>query len=73
MAATHTEVILNKLSISELVELVVQAEAKLASPITNLATEVKDLPAYFKKIEADLAVTEKVNTKLKERVVQAER
>ena len=57
MPTTHTEAVLNKLSKSELVQLVLQTEASLASLITNLPTEVKDLLGYFKKLESDLAVT----------------
>ena len=73
MATTHTEAVLNKLSKSELVQLVLQTEASLASQITNVTTEVKDLLGYFKKLEADLAVKKNVNSKLMERVVQIER
>ena len=73
MATTHTEAVLNKLSKVELVQLVLQTEASLASQITNLTTEVKDLLGYFKKLEAGLAVTKNVNSKLMERVVQTER
>ena len=72
MATTHTEAVLNKLSKSELVPLVLQTGASLASQITNLTTEVKDLLGHFKKLEADLAVTKNVNSKLMERVVQTE-
>ena len=73
MAITHTATVLNKLSKSELVHLVLQTEASLASQITNLTTEVKDLLGYFKNLEADLAVTKNVNSKLMEMVVQTER
>ena len=73
MATTHTEAVLNKLSKSELVQLVLQTESSLALQITNLTNEVKDLLGYFKKLEADLAVTKNVNSKLMERVVQTER
>ena len=73
MADTHTEAVLNKLIKSELVQLALQTEASLASKITNLTTEVKDLLGYFKKLEADLAVTKNLNSKLMERVVQTER
>ena len=73
MATTHSEAVLNKLSKSELVQLVLQTEASLASKVTNLITEVKDLIGYFKKLEADLAVTKNVNSKLMERMVQTER
>ena len=73
MATTHTEAVLNKLGKSELVQLVLQTEASLVSQITNRTTEVKDLLGYFKKLDADLAVTKNANSKLMERVVQTER
>ena len=50
-----------------------QTEASLAAQITDETTEVKDLLGYFKKLEADLAVTKDVNSKPMERVVQTER
>ena len=50
MATTHTEAVLNKLSKSELVQLVLQDEVSLASQIINLTAEVKDLLGYFKKL-----------------------
>ena len=73
MATTHTEAVLNKLSKSESVQLVLQSESSLVLQITNLTNEVKDLTGYFKKLEADLAVTKNVNSKLMERVVQTQR
>ena len=73
MATTHSEAVLNKLSKSELVQLVLQTEASLASQLTNLTTEVKDLQGYFKKLESDFAVTTNVNSKLMDRVVQTEK
>ena len=73
MATTHTKAVLNKHSKSEPVQLVLQTEASLASQITNLTTEVKDLLGYFKKLESDLAVTKNLNSKLMDRVVQTER
>ena len=54
-------------------QLVLWNEASLASQITTLTTEVKDLFRYFKKLEADLALTKNVNSKRLERVVQTER
>ena len=54
-------------------QLVLQAEASLASQITNPTTEVKDVLRYFKKLEVDLAVTKNVNSKLMERVLQTKR
>ena len=73
MSTTHTEDVLKKLSKSELVKLVLQIEHSLASQITNLTSEVKDLLGYFTKLEADLIVKKNVNSKPMERVVQTER
>ena len=73
MATTHTETVLSTLSKFELLQLVLQTEARLTSQVTNLTTEVKDLLGYFKKLEANLAVTANVNSKLSESVVQTER
>ena len=73
MATTQTEAVVNKLGKSELVQLVLQTEASLVSQITNLATEVRDLLGYFKKLEADLAATKNLITKLMERVMKTER
>ena len=72
MATSHTEVGLNKLSKSKLVQLILKTDASLASQITSLTTEVTDLLGYFKKLEADLAVIKNVNTKLIKRVEQTE-
>ena len=69
MAASHTEVVLNKLCKSKLMQLVLQTETSLVSQITSLKTEVKYQLGYFKKMEADLAVTKNVNTKFMERIV----
>ena len=43
MATTHTETVLSTLSKFELLQLVLQTEARLTSQVTNLTTEVKDL------------------------------
>ena len=73
MATTHTEAVLNELIRSELVQLVLQTESSLTLQITNLTNEIKDMLGYFKKLEADLAVTKNVKSKLMEGVVQTER
>ena len=73
MATSHTEAVLNKTCKSELVQLVLQTEASLASQITKLTADVKDLLGHFKKLESNLAVTKNVNSKLTDRVVQTER
>ena len=75
MATNNNEAVLNKLSKSELVQpaVVLQTEASLASQIPKPTIEVKDLFGYYKKLDADLAATNIVKTKLMERVVLTER
>ena len=51
MATTYTEAVLNKLSKSELVQLVLQTEASLDSQFTDLTTAVKDLLRYFRELD----------------------
>ena len=73
MATAHTEAVLKILSKSELVQLVLQTEASLASQITNLTTEVKDLLGYtwiFKETGSRFGSHKK--SKLTERAVQTE-
>ena len=69
MAGAHTEAVLNKLSKPELVQTILNTEANLGSQIAKLTTEVKDLLAHSKKLEADVAIVRNVNSKLVERVV----
>ena len=64
MVTIHTETVLNNLRKSELVQLVLQTKASLVSQITNLITGTKDLLGYFKKLEADLAVTNNLKINL---------
>ena len=73
MAGAHTEAVLNKLSKPELIQIILNTEANVGSQIAKLTTEVKDLLAYSKKLEADLAIARNVNSKLIERVVATER
>ena len=69
MAGAHTEAVLNKLSKLELVQIILNTEANLGSQIAKLTTEVKDLLAHSKKLEADVVIVRNVNSKLVERVV----
>ena len=73
MAGAHTETVLNKLSKPDLVQIILNTEDNLGSQIAKLiaklTTEVKDLVAYSKKMEADMAIARNVNSKLVERVV----
>lgn len=52
MAATHTEAVLNKLSKQELLPLFANTEANLGSKICAMSSEIKDLMAYFRKLDA---------------------
>ena len=49
MSCTDTEVVLNKLSIPELVELLLKTEATLGSQITDPSKKVKDTLTFSKK------------------------
>ena len=73
MAGAHTEAVLNKLSKTDLVRIILNTEANLGSRIVKLTTEVKDLLDHSKKLEADMAIVRNVNNKLVERVVVTER
>ena len=73
MAGAHTEAALNKLSKPDFVQLIINTEANLGSQIAKLTTEVKDLLAHSKKLEADVAIIRNVDWKLVERVVATER
>ena len=69
MAGAHTEAVLNKLSKLDLVQIILNTEAKLGSEIAKLTNEVKDLLDHSKKLEAGVAIVRNVNSKLVERVV----
>ena len=56
MAGAHTETVLNKLSTPDLVQLILNTEPNLRSPIVKLTTEFKDLLSHSKKLEADVAI-----------------
>lgn len=47
LAATHAEVVLNKMSKSELVQLVLQTKSSLASQIANVTNKLGDLCGFF--------------------------
>ena len=73
MAGAHTEAVLNKLSKADLVHIILNTETNLGSQIAKLTTEVKDLLAHSKKLEAGVAIVRNGNSKLVERVVASER
>ena len=57
MAGAHTEAVLNKFSKPGLVQIILNTEANLESQIAKLTTEVKDLLAHSKKLEATWLLT----------------
>ena len=73
MAGAHTETVLSKLSKPELIQIILNTEAKLGSQIAKLTTEVKDLLAHSKTLEADVAIVRNVNSKLVEMAVTTKR
>ena len=61
MAGTHTEVVLNKLTRPELVQLLHNTEANMGAQISTLTAKVKELLNYLKKLEADIAIVKNIN------------
>ena len=61
-SGTHTET--NKLTKSELIQLLLKTEATLGSQITNLSKEINDTLTYFKKLEKDVVVVRALNNLL---------
>ena len=73
MAVTHTEIVLNKLTKPEPVQLLLNTEANMGAQISTLTAEVKELSSYLKKLETDVAIAKNVNSKQVEQLVQTER
>ena len=69
MSGAYTEAVLNKLSKPDFVQIILNAKANLGLRIAKLITEVKDLLAYSKKLEAAVASVRNVNSKLVEMIV----
>lgn len=73
MAGLHTDAVLNKLSKRELVQLVLNTDAKMGFHISSIANEIKYLLAYFKRLEEEVTILQKANEKLVERLADNER
>ena len=73
MAGTHTEAILNKLSKPELVQLLLNTEANIGAHIATLTAEFKEIDNHLNKLEADVAVTKNVNSRLVDQLVETKR
>ena len=61
-SGTHTET--NKLTKSELIQLLLKTEATLGSQITNLLKEINDTLTHLKKLEKDVVVVRALNNLL---------
>ena len=64
MAGTHTEAILNKLTKRELVKLVFNTKANMRAQVSTVTTMVKILNSYLKKLEANVAIAQNVNSRM---------
>ena len=64
MAGTHTEAILNKLTKRELVRLVFNTKANMRAQVSTVTTMVKILNSYLKKLEANVAIAQNVNSRM---------
>ena len=73
MAGTHAEAILNKLSKPELVQLLLNTEANMGAHIATLTAEIKEINNHLNKLEADVAVTKNVNSRLIDQLVETEK
>ena len=73
MSGTHREDLQNKLTKTELVQLLLKTEATLGSQISDLSKEMKDTLNHLKRVEADIAVVKIVKDRLVGRLVKTEK
>ena len=67
-----SEEALRKLTKDELVNLSLEYQNKFTSTLARIEGDIGNLRKDFKQVEADLAITRNVNSKLRERVVSLE-
>ena len=65
-SGVHTVAVLNKLTKSELIQLLLNTEANLGSQISDLCMKVKNILNHFMKLEVDVAIYRNVGDKLAE-------
>ena len=70
---TLSEESLRKLTSHELVNLSLEYQSKFDSNLANIDKDMGELRKDFKKLEADLAISRLVNTKLRDRIISLER
>ena len=74
MAETHTEAFLNKISSEpELIQLLLNTEAKIGTHIATLTAEIKEINNHQNKLEADVAATKNLNFRLVDQLIETER
>lgn len=64
---------MNKLSKTELVQLLLNTEANMGAHIASLTAGVKEINNHLKMLEADVALTKNVNSRLENQLVETER
>ena len=69
----HTEATLKGLNKPDLIKLVLKLESEMNSDIKELTSEIRDLVAQMKKVEADVAIVKNVNEKLVNQLIETER
>ena len=66
----HTEATLKGLNKPELIKLVFQLELEMNSDIKELTSEIRDLVAQMKNVEAVVAIVKNVNEKLVNQLIK---
>ena len=68
----QTKATLKGLNKPDLIKLVLQLESEMNSDIKELTSEIRDLVAQMKKVEADVAIVKNVNEKLVNQLIKTE-
>ena len=66
----HTEAALKGLNKPELIKLLLQLESEMNSNIKELTSEIRDLVAQMKNVEAVVAIVKNVNEKLVNQLIK---
>ena len=69
----HTDATLKGLNKPDLIKLLLQLELEMNSDIKELTSEIRDLVAQMKKVEADVAIVKNVNEKLVNQLIKTKR
>ena len=66
MTRTRIETVLNKLTKSEFLQLLLNTEDNMAAQISILTVEVKESNNYLKKLEGDIMIVKNIKLRLVE-------